>query len=115
MVLEWLRTGEFPLTALRRRKRKAETPLQIEGQELDLSAGRPEQESRSDASDARRILAYSVVNQVGFMVVAVGIGTEMALNGAAAHAFAHIIYKALLFMSAGVQVDPHRNEGEPKT
>lgn len=53
-------------------------------------------------NDARRILAYSIVNQVGFMVVAVGIGTEMALNGAAAHAFAHIIYKALLFMSAGV-------------
>lgn len=55
-------------------------------------------------NDARRILAYSVVNQVGFMVVAVGIGTEMALNGAAAHAFAHIIYKALLFMSAGVVI-----------
>ena len=54
--------------------------------------------------DARRILAYSIVNQVGFMVVAVGIGTEMAINGAAAHAFAHIIYKALLFMSAGVVV-----------
>ena len=55
-------------------------------------------------NDARRILAYSIVNQVGFMVTAVGIGTEMALNGAAAHAFAHIIYKALLFMSAGVVV-----------
>jgi multicomponent Na+:H+ antiporter subunit D len=55
-------------------------------------------------NDARRILAYSIVNQVGFMVCAVGIGTEMALNGAAAHAFAHIIYKALLFMSAGVVV-----------
>ncbi|MFM1895023.1 MAG: hypothetical protein RLZZ385_97 [Pseudomonadota bacterium] len=55
-------------------------------------------------NDARRILAYSIVNQVGFMVVAVGIGTEMAINGAAAHAFAHIIYKALLFMSAGVVV-----------
>lgn len=52
-------------------------------------------------NDARRILAYSIVNQVGFMVCAVGIGTELALNGAAAHAFAHIIYKALLFMSAG--------------
>lgn len=52
-------------------------------------------------NDARRILAYSIVNQVGFMVCAVGIGTQMALNGAAAHAFAHIIYKALLFMSAG--------------
>ncbi len=55
-------------------------------------------------NDARRILAYSIVNQVGFMVCAVGIGTTMALNGAAAHAFAHIIYKALLFMSAGVVV-----------
>ncbi|MEQ9003968.1 MAG: Na(+)/H(+) antiporter subunit D [Pseudomonadales bacterium] len=55
-------------------------------------------------NDVRRILAYSIVNQVGFMVCAVGIGTEMALNGAAAHAFAHIIYKALLFMSAGVVV-----------
>ncbi len=55
-------------------------------------------------NDARRILAYSIVNQVGFMVCAIGIGTEMALNGAAAHAFAHIIYKALLFMSAGVVV-----------
>ena len=53
---------------------------------------------------ARRILAYSIVNQVGFMVCAIGIGTELALNGAAAHAFAHIIYKALLFMSAGVVV-----------
>jgi len=55
-------------------------------------------------NDIRRILAYSIVNQVGFMVCAIGIGTEMALNGAAAHAFAHIIYKALLFMSAGVVV-----------
>ena len=52
-------------------------------------------------NDMRRILAYSIVNQVGFMVCGVGIGTEMALNGAAAHAFTHIVYKALLLMSAG--------------
>jgi len=52
-------------------------------------------------NDMRRILAYSICNQVGFMVCAVGIGTELALNGAAAHAFVHIIYKALLLMSAG--------------
>ena len=52
-------------------------------------------------NDMRRILAYSIVNQVGFMVTGIGIGTEMALNGSAAHAFAHIIYKALLLMSAG--------------
>jgi multicomponent Na+:H+ antiporter subunit D len=52
-------------------------------------------------NDMRRILAYSIINQVGFMVVAAGIGSEMAINGAAAHAFTHIIYKALLLMSAG--------------
>ena len=52
-------------------------------------------------NDMRRILAYSIVNQVGFMVTGAGIGTELAINGAAAHAFTHIIYKALLMMSAG--------------
>ncbi len=52
-------------------------------------------------NDLRRVLAYSLNNQLGFMVVGVGIGTEMALNGAAAHAFAHIIYKGLLFMAMG--------------
>ena len=52
-------------------------------------------------NDMRRILAYSIVNQVGFMLCGIGIGTEMAINGAAAHAFTHIIYKALLLMSAG--------------
>jgi multicomponent Na+:H+ antiporter subunit D len=52
-------------------------------------------------NDMRRILAYSIVNQVGFMVAGVGIGTEMAINGAASHAFTHIVYKALLLMSAG--------------
>ncbi len=52
-------------------------------------------------NDMRRILAYSIINQVGFMVCGVGIGTALALNGAVAHAFSHIIYKALLWMSAG--------------
>jgi multicomponent Na+:H+ antiporter subunit D len=52
-------------------------------------------------NDTRRKLAYSIINQVGFMVCAIGIGNEMALNGAAAHAFVHILYKALLLMSAG--------------
>lgn len=52
-------------------------------------------------NDMRRILAYSIINQVGFMVVGVGIGTTLALNGTVAHAFCHIIYKALLWMSAG--------------
>lgn len=52
-------------------------------------------------NDMRRILAYSIVNQVGFMVCGAGLGTELAVNGAAAHAFAHILYKGLLLMSAG--------------
>ena len=52
-------------------------------------------------NDLRKVLSYSLNNQLGFMVVGIGVGTELALNGAAAHAFVHIIYKALLFMSMG--------------
>jgi len=52
-------------------------------------------------NDLRRVLAYSLNNQLGFMVIGIGIGTELALNGTAAHAFAHIMYKSLLFMSMG--------------
>lgn len=52
-------------------------------------------------NNLRRVLSYSIINQLGFMLVGVGIGTELALNGTAAHAFAHIIYKSLLFMSMG--------------
>jgi len=52
-------------------------------------------------NDLRRVLAYSLNNQLGFMVAGIGIGTTLAINGAVSHAFAHIIYKALLFMSMG--------------
>jgi multicomponent Na+:H+ antiporter subunit D len=52
-------------------------------------------------NDLRRVLAYSMNNQLGFMVVGIGIGSELALNGAVAHAFADILFKALLFMSMG--------------
>ncbi len=52
-------------------------------------------------NDLRRVLSYSLINQVGFMMVGIGIGTELAINGVAAHAFAHILYKSLLFMSMG--------------
>ncbi len=52
-------------------------------------------------NDMRRILAYSIINQVGFMVTGIGIGTAMSINGSVAHAFCHIIYKSLLWMSAG--------------
>jgi multicomponent Na+:H+ antiporter subunit D len=56
-------------------------------------------------NDARRLLAYHIISQVGYMVCGVGIGTELALNGATAHAFSHIIYKAVLFMGAGAVLE----------
>ncbi len=52
-------------------------------------------------NDMRRVLAYSLINQVGFMVCGIGIGTQLAVNGVVSHAFCHIIYKALLFMATG--------------
>ncbi len=55
-------------------------------------------------NDCRRLLAYHIVSQVGFMVCGVGLGTELAQNGAGAHAFAHILYKGLLFMAVGTVI-----------
>lgn len=52
-------------------------------------------------NDLRKVLAYSLINQVGFMVTGIGIGTALALNGAVAHAFSDVIFKGLLFMSMG--------------
>jgi len=52
-------------------------------------------------NDLRRVLAYSLINQVGFMVVGIGIGTALSINGAIAHAFNDILFKGLLFMSMG--------------
>ncbi len=52
-------------------------------------------------NDLRRVLAYSMINQIGFMVCGIGIGTELAVNGAVAHAFNDIIFKGLLMMSMG--------------
>jgi multicomponent Na+:H+ antiporter subunit D len=56
------------------------------------------------ANDIRRLLAYSIISQVGYMVAAVGMGTVIALNGATAHAFTHILYKSVLFMGAGAVI-----------
>ncbi len=53
------------------------------------------------SNDIRRILAYHIISQVGYMVAGAGLGTEMGVNGSAAHAFSHILYKALLFMGTG--------------
>ena len=55
-------------------------------------------------NNIRRILSYAIVNQLGFMMVGIGIGTSMALNGVALHAFSHILYKSLLFMTAGAVI-----------
>jgi len=52
-------------------------------------------------NDLRRVLAYSLINQVGFMVVGIGLGTALAINGAIAHAFNDVIFKGLLFMTMG--------------
>lgn len=52
-------------------------------------------------NDLRKVLAYSLINQLGYMVVGIGIGTELALNGTTAHAFSHVLYKGLLMMSMG--------------
>jgi multicomponent Na+:H+ antiporter subunit D len=56
------------------------------------------------ANDIRRLLAYHIISQVGYMVAAVGMGTVIALNGATAHAFTHILYKSVLFMGAGAVI-----------
>ena len=52
-------------------------------------------------NDLRRVLGYSMINQIGFMVCGIGIGTELAINGAVAHAFNDVIFKGLLMMSMG--------------
>lgn len=62
-------------------------------------------------NDIRRLLAYHIISQVGYMVCGVGMGVlgtpagEMAINGTVAHAFSHILYKALLFMGAGAVLE----------
>lgn len=55
-------------------------------------------------NDIRRLLGYSIVSQVGYMVCGVGLGTALSINGASAHAFSHIFYKGLLLMSAGAVI-----------
>jgi multicomponent Na+:H+ antiporter subunit D len=55
-------------------------------------------------NDIRRLLAYHIISQVGYMVAGVGLGSALSLNGSSAHAFAHIFYKGLLMMSAGAVI-----------
>ncbi|MCY3612732.1 MAG: Na(+)/H(+) antiporter subunit D [Gemmatimonadetes bacterium] len=52
-------------------------------------------------NDLRRTLGYSMINQIGFMVCGIGVGTHLAINGAVSHAFNDVLFKGLLFMSMG--------------
>ncbi|ELY48819.1 Na(+)/H(+) antiporter subunit D [Natronolimnohabitans innermongolicus] len=52
--------------------------------------------------DMRRLLSYHIQGQVGFMLVGIGVGTQLGIAGGFAHLFNHILYKGLLFMAAGI-------------
>lgn len=52
-------------------------------------------------NDLRKVLSYSLINQLGFMVVGIGVGSQMAINAAVGQAFVHIMFKSLLFMGMG--------------
>lgn len=56
------------------------------------------------ADDMRRILSFSIINQVGVMLTGIGVGTTLALDGAASHAFASVLYTALMLMAAGAVI-----------
>lgn len=55
-------------------------------------------------NDLRRVLSFSLNNQLGFMVCGIGIGTELAINGVVGQVFVHVIFKSLLFMSIGAVI-----------
>lgn len=55
-------------------------------------------------NNLRKVLSYSLINQLGYMVVGIGIGTQLSLNGTISHVFCHILYKALLVMSMGAVI-----------
>lgn len=52
-------------------------------------------------NDIKRILAYSTVSQLGYMMMALGIGTTVAYTAGIFHLFTHAFFKALLFLGAG--------------
>lgn len=52
-------------------------------------------------NDIKRILAYSTVSQLGYMMMALGIGTSVAYTAGIFHLFTHAFFKALLFLGAG--------------
>lgn len=52
-------------------------------------------------TDLKKLLAYSTVSQLGWIITTIGIGTHAALTAAVLHTFAHALFKSGLFMSVG--------------
>ena len=52
-------------------------------------------------NDIKRVLAYSTVSQLGYMMMALGLGTEAGKDASMYHLFTHAFFKALLFLAAG--------------
>ena len=52
-------------------------------------------------NDVKRVLAYSTISQLGFMMAALGVGAYIA---AAFHLITHAFFKALLFMASGAVI-----------
>jgi len=57
--------------------------------------------------DIKRILAYSTMSQIGYMIMGVGVG---AYEGGVAHFFTHAFFKAQLFLAAGIVIHALSNE-----
>lgn len=51
--------------------------------------------------DMKRMLAYSSISQVGYVVLAIGIGTPLGIAGGLFHLFNHALAKGLLFLTSG--------------
>lgn len=52
-------------------------------------------------NDIRKLISYHIISQVGYMIVGIGVGTELGVNGGIAHLINNILYKTLLFMCTG--------------
>ena len=55
-------------------------------------------------NNIRRSLSFSVINQVGFKLVGIGIGSPLAIAGVCAHVFCGVIYNSVLWMTSGTLI-----------
>jgi len=51
--------------------------------------------------DIKRMLAYSSISQIGYIFLAIGIGTPLAILGGLFHLINHAVFKSLLFLNSG--------------